>query len=83
MAVDALLAFHAEGADDAAAVLRHAPAAARRAASLASHREAAAQLQRALRFAAQAGDTVRAGLYDDLAAELSLLDRAPEAGRLS
>jgi DNA-binding CsgD family transcriptional regulator len=80
---DARLAFHAEGADDAAAVLRHAPAAARRAASLASHREAAAQLQRALRFAATAGDTVRAALYDDLAAELSLLDRAAEAAEAS
>jgi DNA-binding CsgD family transcriptional regulator/tetratricopeptide (TPR) repeat protein len=80
---DARLAFHAEGADDAAAVLRHAPAAARRAAGLASHREAAAQLQRALRFAAQADDTVRAGLYDDLAAELLLLDRAAEAAEAS
>ncbi len=81
---DARLAFHAEGAGDAAAVLRHAPAAARRAASLASHREAAAQLERALRFAAPAGatvvsDTARAGLYDDLATELALLDRAADA----
>jgi DNA-binding CsgD family transcriptional regulator/tetratricopeptide (TPR) repeat protein len=80
---DARLAFHAEGADDAAAVLRHAPAAARRAAGLASHREAAAQLQRALRFAAQAGDTARAALYDDLSTELSLLDRAAEAAEAS
>jgi DNA-binding CsgD family transcriptional regulator/tetratricopeptide (TPR) repeat protein len=79
---DAKLAFHAEGAGDAAAVLRHAPAAARRAAELASHREAAAQLERALRFAAQAGDTVRAGLYDDLAVELALLDRAAEAAEI-
>ncbi len=76
---DAQLAFHAEGAEDAAAVLRHAPAAARRAAALASHREAAAQLERALRFAAQAGDTERAALYDDLSVELALLDRATEA----
>jgi len=48
-----------------------------------THREAAAQLQRALRFAAAAGDTVRAGLYDDLAIELSLLDRAAEAAEAS
>jgi len=46
---DAQLAFHAEEADDVAAVLRYAPAAARRAARLASHREAVAQLERALR----------------------------------
>jgi DNA-binding CsgD family transcriptional regulator/tetratricopeptide (TPR) repeat protein len=80
---DARLAFHAEGADDAAAVLRHAPAAARRAAGLASHREAAAQLERALRFAAQAGEVARAALYDDLAAELALLDRVAEAAEAS
>ncbi|WP_219471944.1 ATP-binding protein [Nonomuraea rhizosphaerae] len=49
----ARMAFHAEAAGDAAAVLRHAPAAARRAAWLASHREAAAQYRRALRFAAE------------------------------
>jgi hypothetical protein len=41
---EAQMAFHAEEADDVAAVLRYAPAAARRAAGLASHREAVAQL---------------------------------------
>ena len=42
-AVDpARLAHHAEGAGDAAAVLEHAPVAARRAAGLGAHREAAA-----------------------------------------
>jgi hypothetical protein len=46
---EAQMAFHAEEADDVAAVLRYAPAAARRAAALASHREAAAQFERALR----------------------------------
>jgi predicted ATPase len=51
---DARLAFHAEGAGDGPAVLRYAAAAARRAADLASHREAAAQYQRAVRFAAEA-----------------------------
>ena len=45
------MAFHAEGAGDGPAVLRYAPAAARRAAELGAHREAAAQYERALRFA--------------------------------
>ncbi len=47
----ALLADHAEGAGDAAAVLEYAPAAAVRAAALGAHREAAAQYARALRCA--------------------------------
>lgn len=51
---DARLAFHAEAAGDAAAVLRYAPRAARRAAELGAHREAAAQFERALRFTGQA-----------------------------
>jgi DNA-binding CsgD family transcriptional regulator len=76
---EAQMAFHAEEADDVAAVLRYAPAAARRAAGLASHREAVAQLERALRFAAGADAVTVAGLYDELAAELTLLDRAEEA----
>jgi DNA-binding CsgD family transcriptional regulator/tetratricopeptide (TPR) repeat protein len=44
-------AHHAEGAADADAILRFAPEAAARAASLGAHREAAAQYARALRFA--------------------------------
>ena len=79
---EAQMAFHAEEADDVAAVLRYAPAAARRAAALASHREAVAQLERALRFASGASGfqpVTVAGLYDELAAELTLLDRADEA----
>ena len=44
---NAQLAFHAEGAGNPQAVVRHASAAARRAAQLASHREAAAQFERA------------------------------------
>jgi hypothetical protein len=46
----ARLAHHAEAAGDADAVLRFAPAAAARAASLGAYREAAAQDARALRF---------------------------------
>ena len=80
---DASLAYHAEEAGDRAAVLRFAPQAARRAAELASHREAAAQFRRALRFAADSDPREAAVLYDGLAQELSLIDGwhdAAEAG---
>ncbi len=76
---DAQLAFHAEGAGDAAGVLRHAPRAARHAAGLASHREAAKQYERALRSAAGADPAVAAQLYDGLAFEASLIDRFQDA----
>ena len=81
---EARLAFHAEGAGDSAAVIRYAPAAAARASSLAAHREAAAQYERAIRFADPADVVTLAGLYDGLAYECSLIDRWPdsaEAGR--
>jgi len=51
VADSARIAHHADAAGDGAAVLRFAPAAAERAASLGAHREAAAQYTRALRFA--------------------------------
>ena len=76
---DARMAFHAEAAGDGAAVLRYAPAAARRAARLSSHREAAAQYERALRFSGGADPAVLAGLYEGLADEVSLLDRWHDA----
>ena len=76
---DARLAFHAEAAGDGGAVLRYAPAAARRAAGLASHREAAAQYERALRFADDADPAMLAGLYEGLADEVALLDRWDDA----
>jgi hypothetical protein len=47
----ARLAFHAEAAGDGPAALHHATLAGRRAVELGSHREAAAQFDRALRFA--------------------------------
>ena len=75
----ARMAFHAEGAGDGAAVFRYASSAARQAAELASHREAAAQYERALRFAADADPATAAGLYDGLAYELGLLDRWQDA----
>jgi DNA-binding CsgD family transcriptional regulator/tetratricopeptide (TPR) repeat protein len=71
---DAEIAYHAEAAGDAEAVLTYAPRAGRRAADLASHREAAAQYERALRFADDAEPALVAGLYDELAEQLSLVD---------
>ena len=76
---DARLAFHAEAAGDGAAVLRYAAAAARRAARLKSHREAAAQYERALRSAASANPVALAGLHEGLADEIALLDRWEDA----
>jgi DNA-binding CsgD family transcriptional regulator/tetratricopeptide (TPR) repeat protein len=76
---DARLAFHAEAAGDRPAVLHHAPRAARRAAELASHREAAAQFERALRFAAAADPDVAAGLHDGLAYQLVVVGRFQDA----
>jgi DNA-binding CsgD family transcriptional regulator/tetratricopeptide (TPR) repeat protein len=76
---DAQLAFHAEGARNGPAVVRYASSAARRAAGLASHREAAAQFERALRFAAGTDPATEAGLYSGLGYELGLLDRWQEA----
>jgi DNA-binding CsgD family transcriptional regulator/tetratricopeptide (TPR) repeat protein len=75
----ALLAHHAEGAGDAQAVLRHAPEAAVRSAALGAHREAAAQYERALRFAKSPGEPALAALYEGAATEYSLLDRWEEA----
>ncbi len=75
----ALLAHHAEGAGNARAVLRHAPEAARQSAALGAHREAAAQFQRALRFADDTDKAALASLHDGLAGEYSLLDRWEEA----
>jgi DNA-binding CsgD family transcriptional regulator/tetratricopeptide (TPR) repeat protein len=75
----ARLAFHAEGAGDGQAVLTYAPSAARLAADLASHHEAVAQFERALRFAAMAAPATTAALCDGLATEAGLLDRWQDA----
>jgi predicted ATPase len=75
----AVLAHHAEGAADAAAVLRHAPEAARRSSELGAHREAAAQYARALRFAGDSEADVLAPLHEGIATEFSLLDRWDDA----
>jgi hypothetical protein len=76
---DARMAFHAEAAGDQPAVLHYAPRAAHQAAELASHREAAAQFERALRFAADADLGVVAGLYGELSFELRLVGRFQSA----
>ena len=73
----ARLAEHAEAAGDAQAVLKYAPAAAARAASVAAHREAAALYARAARFAGEA--SARAGLLDLQASEAYLTGEFAEA----
>jgi DNA-binding CsgD family transcriptional regulator len=60
----ARLAHHAEAAGDIDGVLRFAPAAAARAASLGAYREAAAQYARALRFGARLPTAERAELLE-------------------
>jgi DNA-binding CsgD family transcriptional regulator/tetratricopeptide (TPR) repeat protein len=59
----ARLAHHAEAVGDRALVLEHAGAAARRAAAVDAHREAAAQYARVLRFAGGLPAADRAPLY--------------------
>jgi DNA-binding CsgD family transcriptional regulator/tetratricopeptide (TPR) repeat protein len=75
----ARLAYHAEGAADADAVLRHAPTAAERAAMTGAHREAAAQFARALRFAEALDPAERAALLERRARECYAADRPVEA----
>jgi DNA-binding CsgD family transcriptional regulator/tetratricopeptide (TPR) repeat protein len=76
---DPRMAFHAEAAGDAPAALRHATAAARRAAELGAHREAVAQFERALRCVGDADPRTIAGLYEGFAREASLLNRFQDA----
>src|SRR6266550_3367603 len=68
------LAHHAAGCGDSAAVLRHAPPAADRAARLGAHREAAEQFQLALRHHEPPGRQ-RAALLERLSYECYLTDR--------
>ena len=75
----ARLAYHAEGAADADAVLRFAPAAAERAAAAGAHREAAAQYARALRFGAGLEPTARAALLRRRSHECFITDQPGEA----
>ena len=75
----ARLAHHAEAAGDADAVVRFAPGAAERAASLGAHREAAAQYARALRFGDRLDTQGRAGFLNRRAVECYLTDENAEA----
>jgi DNA-binding CsgD family transcriptional regulator/tetratricopeptide (TPR) repeat protein len=76
---DARLAFHAEGAGNAELVLAYAPRAGRRAAALGARREAAAQYERALRFAPETDLRTRAELLDSLALQMDFVDRWMDA----
>lgn len=75
----AQLAHHAEGAADGEAVLTYAPDAARRAASLRSHREAAAQYARALRWASALRAEQRAELLGAYSYECYLTEQHSDA----
>ncbi len=76
---DARLAFHADAVGDRAAVLKHAVSAGRAAGALSSHREAAAQLERAVRHSSDLPAGERAALLDEFAAELALVERWDDA----
>jgi len=75
----ARLAYHAEAADDEPAVLRFAPAAAEQAARAGSYREAAAQYDRALRFAGHLSPGERAELLEGRSRACYLADDQLEA----
>jgi DNA-binding CsgD family transcriptional regulator len=75
----ARLAHHAEAAGDAQAVLRYAQVAAQVAAMVGSHREAAAQLARALRWAGDLDAAERAELYERRSYECYLTDQIDDA----
>jgi DNA-binding CsgD family transcriptional regulator/tetratricopeptide (TPR) repeat protein len=75
----ARLAHHAEAAGDGEAVLEYAAGAGERAASLAAHREAAAQFARALRHADDAPASHRAMLLERRSYECYLTDQLEEA----
>jgi DNA-binding CsgD family transcriptional regulator len=75
----ARLAHHADAADDAAAVLEHAPAAAARAAALSAHREAAQHYDRALHHAGTLAAEARADLLERAARACYLTGRFGDA----
>ena len=76
---DARLAYHAEGAGDAAATLEFARRAAGTAEALHSPREAVLQWERALRAADTAPVATRADLHEALSRALGVVDRWSEA----
>jgi DNA-binding CsgD family transcriptional regulator len=79
MSDNARLAHFAEEAGDREAVLEYAPQAARRAAALGAHREAADQYTRALRFAGHLAPERQAALLDAKSYECYLTGQLGEA----
>lgn len=75
----ARLAYHAEGAADGRAVVRHAPVAGERAMALSAHAVAIAQFQRALSFPQYLDDAQRAEILERMAYEQFLTNRLNEA----
>lgn len=75
----ARLAHHADAAGDGAAVLELAVPAAEHAAAVGAHREAAAQLARALRYADALPLTERAALFERRSFECYLTDQQQDA----
>jgi len=73
------LSHHAEAVGDAEAVLRYAPAAASLATKSRAHREAAAQLARALRFADGISPDARAALLERYSEACYMTDRCGDA----
>lgn len=71
----ARIAYHAEAARDGETVLAYAPEAARRAAQLGAHREAATEYGRALRFADELPAEARARLLEGRAFECFVSDQ--------
>lgn len=69
-----VLAHHGDGAGDTAAVVQYAPEAARRAAVVHAHREAAEQYARALRFSGSLPASERAELLEAHASESHVID---------
>ena len=75
----ARLVHHATLAQDAVAVLEYAPLAAKGAARLGAHREAAAHLSAALRYGSSLATALRAELLEHHAQESSLANQTREA----
>jgi DNA-binding CsgD family transcriptional regulator/tetratricopeptide (TPR) repeat protein len=73
------MVHHADRSGDGATVLQLAPAAARHAASLGAHREAAAHYESALRYTDEAKPAERAALLDAWSYEVHLGSRIREA----
>jgi len=76
------IVHHAAQAGDSAAVLKHAPIAARQAAALNAHRESASHYQTALRYADRLAAEERAALLESRSYECYLTNQSEEALRV-